>query len=144
MDNEKLKNKDDEFNVINFPGINRRISEQKKRDEHYDKIKFNEDRVLIEVKKSNHELQNWIKWIGIIAVPLLLALIFINIERSSLRGWLILFVFIGALILYIKYDSLKRRNILRCKSCGEEFIPKKNDSDKKCPYCKGGNSVGYL
>ncbi|MFA5228637.1 MAG: hypothetical protein WC446_02650 [Candidatus Paceibacterota bacterium] len=144
MDNKKLKNEGDEFSVINFPGIARRISEQKERDENYDKIKPSEDRILIEVKKSNHELQNWIKWLVIIAAPLLLVLILINTEQGALRHWLITFVLIGALILYIKYDSLKRRNILRCKSCGEEFVPKENDSDKKCPYCKGGNSVEYL
>lgn len=141
MNNYQSKEKNgDEWGLEIRTGIGRRVDHQKLIAE----IKSREEPLVAAVKKHNTELRKWIKWIGISATTLLIALILVGIKDRGTESWLILIVLMLGSLFLAKYDSLKKRGILICKNCLEEFVPKENDSDKKCPYCEQGHTAEYL
>jgi len=136
--NESAEN--DSWGLEIRTGIGKRVAEEKRIAD----IKSQEEPLVAKIKTHNAELRRWIKRMGIFTMILLIALIFVGIKSRSTEAWLIVIVLTIGLLLLAKYDNLKRRGILRCKNCGEEFALRDGDSDKKCPYCGQGHSAAYL
>lgn len=135
--NESAEN--DSWGLEIRTGIGKRVAEQKRTTD----IKSQEEPLVAEIKKHNAELRRWIKFAGIFGTVLLIALILVGIKNRGTEAWLIVIVLTIGLLLLAKYDSLKKRGILKCKNCGEEFALRENNFDKKCPYCNAGNSAAY-
>lgn len=149
MKNTKLNeqknspSRNDEWSLELRTGIGKRADGNKRAIE----LNAQESRIIAEVIKHNDELRRWWKWVGISAVVLFL-IVALTIKFILDYNWLTDSVLAIAFVVFIiaetKYINLKNRGILKCKNCGEEFVPEKNDLDKKCPYCKNGNSAAYL
>lgn len=132
----------DEWGLELRTGIGKRADERKRTVE----LNAQESRIIVEVIKHNNELRQWWKWVGISAVTLLL-IAALTIKIGLDYNWLVNSVLAVAFVVFVvaetKYINLKNRGIHRCKNCGENFVPKENDLDKKCPNCNAGNSAAY-